>query len=475
MENIEKNKFSYILIDYIETRFGDPISSLNINSNFCIIGTMFGRLILFNINTHKITVLLDGSDEEILHINFSTNNNRSSNDFYCCIGDSSILKYAIKPNLMDNNNPIASQTSNIKNYQEDYLHVKYCDNAIVYMTKEIFFMIAIEQIKKKPMILNTTESNYIVKNIETQEVIEKGNLRTTNYIVPFDFDGKYFVYLQFFTNVERMLCSYNVYCQKTWKHLLKSNFGILNYCKLIKDNKLFIIRNLNQCEFRMMDDNFSITHTFSHNGDQVISIDLYYKIIRKPKKEKAKSSLIEQKDGITNIYKFHKEDIKKSNTDNKYKISKNNKKIDSTSEIETKKNNVNAYEENSKNLKNENLSNDLFYEKEVDDGSYKGINSNNNEEENEDKNKLKKDENYENIKANSLLNIFLVDIDGNVNYYNENGIKTLFNINQIKEIDKASRERGLFSLNYAYFIKYSHPYLAISTDNGCYIFQLKHI
>ena len=54
MENIEKNKFSYILIDYIETRFGDPISSLNINSNFCIIGTMFGRLILFNINTHKI-------------------------------------------------------------------------------------------------------------------------------------------------------------------------------------------------------------------------------------------------------------------------------------------------------------------------------------------------------------------------------------------------------------------------------------
>ena len=475
MESIEKNKVTYILIDFIETRFGDPISSLNINSNICIVGTMLGRLILFNINTHKITILLDGSDEEIININFSTNNNRNSNDFYCCVGDLNILKYSIKPNLMDNNNPLASLTSNLKNYSEEYLHVKDCDNAIVYMTKEIFFMISIEQIKKKPMILNTTESNHIVKNIESQEIIEKGILRTTNYIVPFDFDGKYFVYLQFFTNVERMLCSYNVYSQKTWKHLLKLNFGILNYCKIIKDNKLFIVRNLNQCEFRIMDDNFSITHTFSHIGDQVVSCDIYYKIIRKVKIEKMKS-LLEQKDGKINIYKLHKEDIKKSNTDNKFRNNKNLKKIDSTSETETKKNNMNNYEDNSKNIKNENLSNDLFYEKEIDDGSYKSINSNNNnEEDNEDQKKLKKEESVANIKANSLLNIFLVDIDGNINYYNENGIKTLFNINKIKDIDKASRERGLFSLNYAYIIKYSHPYLALSTDNGCYIFQLKYI
>ena len=263
-----------------------------------------------------------------------------------------------------------------------------------------------------------------------------------------------------------------MFIPKRHGNLLNFNFGILNYCKLLNDNKLFIVRNLKQCEFRIMDDNFSITHTFVHNGDQVVSCDLYYKIIRKVKKEKIRP-LFEQKDGKINIYKLHKEDIKKSNTDNNYR---NSKKIDSTSENETKKNNLNNYEENSKNIKNENLSNDLFYEKEIDEGSYKSMNSNNNnEEDNEDKNKLKKEENISNIKANSLLNIFLVDIDGNINYYNENGIKTLFNINKIKEVDKASRERGLFSLNYAYIIKYCHPYLAISTDNGCYIFQLKHI
>ncbi len=48
----------------------------------------------------------------------------------------------------------------------------------------------------------------------------------------------------------------------------------------------------------------------------------------------------------------------------------------------------------------------------------------------------------------------------------------LFNVNKVPEIDKSVREKGLFSLNYPYMIKFYHPYLAISTDNGCYIFQL---
>ena len=457
MESFGKNKMSYIFIAHIETRFGDPITSININSNFCIIGTMLGRLLLFNINTYKITTLLDGSDEEILNINFSSYNNRMSNDFYCCIGDSSILKYSIKPNLLDNNNPIASLTSTLKNYEEEFMHVKDCDNAIVFMTKEIFFMAAIEQIKKKPMILNTTNSKYLVKNVESQEIIEEGVITTTNYIVPFDFDGKYFVLLQFLSNAERMICSFNVFTQKIWKHLLMKNFGVINYCKLIKDNKLFMVRNLNQCEFRNMDDNFSVTHNFVHKGDQVIAIDLFYKIIRKVRKAKP---LMVKKEGRIDIYKYHKEDMKKT-------ISDNNKK-DEHSETETKKNNnLNNSQENFKNNQV------LYYENYSNIGE--NCSRNNIKEEYEENNDSKKFVNSGNVMANSLLNIFLLDIDGNINYFNENGIKTFFNLNNVNEIEKIVRDRGLFSLNYSYIIKYSHPYLAISTDNGCYIFQLKHI
>ena len=386
MENLGKNKAIYILVEHIETRFGDPITSININSNFCIIGTMLGRLILFNINTHKVTTLLDGSDEEILNINFSSSNNGLINDFYCCIGDSSISKYSIKPNLLDTNNPIVTLTSSIKNYTEEYLHVKDCDNAIVYMTKGIFFMVSIEQIKKKPMVLNTTESKYLVKNVESQEIIEEGIIRTTNYIVPFDFDGKYFVLLQFFTNVERMICSLNVFTKKTWKHSLLKNFGVLNYCKIIKDNKLFIVRNLTQCEFRLMDDNFSVTHSFLHTGDQVIAIDLFYKIIKKVKKAKP---LMIRKDEKIDIYKYHKETTKKNFIDNIH-----NKKSEEISTITKKNNNNNMINSSDENIKNMDKSNELCFENDEKNGN--GSCSNENDEES---NGMNNKFNYANVKV----------------------------------------------------------------------------
>ena len=410
--NVEK-KVNYILIGYIETRFGDPISSININSNFCIIGTMMGKLILYNINKRQSMMLIENSEEEILNINFSSNNNNYSNDFYCCIGDKSILKYSIKPYLLNNNYPIVTLTSTINNYTDESSHLKDCDNAIVYCCKEIYFMVAIEQLKKKPMILNTTDSNYIVKNIENMETIEKGMIKTTNYIVPFDFNGKYFILLQFFTVTERMLCSFNVFTMKAWKYLLRQEFGLLNYCKFINDNKLFIVRKFNICEIRIMDDNFTLTETFNHLGDRVIGLDFFYKITKSVK------------------------NVKNS------KIIELNKKKDreEISETETKKffnnNNLNSEENSISNYKN-----NIF-------------------------------NNSENIKANTNINIILLDIDGNINYYNnQKEMICLFNVNKVPEIDKSVREKGLFSLNYPYMIKFYHPYLAISTDNGCYIFQL---
>ena len=408
----EEKKVNYILIGYIETRFGDPISSININSNFCIIGTMMGKLILYNINKRQSMMLIENSKEEILNINFSSNNNNYSNDFYCCVGDKSILKYSIKPYLLNNNYPIVTLTSTINNYTDESSHVKDCDNAIVYCCKEIYFMVAIDQIKKKPMILNTTDSNYIVKNVENMETIEKGMIKTTNYIVPFDFNGKYFILLQFFTVTERMLCSFNVFTMKAWKHLLKQEFGLLNYCKFINDNKLFIVRKFNICEIRIMDDNFTLTETFIHLGDRVIGLDFFYKITKSIKSVKNSKIL----------------DLNKK------------KERDEISETETKKffnNNINSEENSISNYKN-----NIF-------------------------------NNSENIKENTNINIILLDIDGNVNYFsNEKEITSLFNVNKIPEIDKSVREKGLFSLNYPYMIKFYYPYLAISTDNGCYIFQL---
>jgi hypothetical protein len=416
MKSNEAKKVNYLLIGHIETRFGDPITSISLNSRYCIIGTMFGKLILYTIKIKEATIILEHSEEEILNINFSSNNNSNSHDFYCCVGDKSILKYSIRQNLLNKNNQTVTLIATINNYSDECLHVKVCDNALVFCTKEIYFMVAIEQLKKKPMVLNTTDSSYIIKNVETMEIIEKGFIKTTNYIVPFDFDGKYFILLQFFTVTERMLCSFNVITLKTWKHLLREDFGVLNYCKFINDNKVFIVRKFNLCEIRIMDDNFTITHSFQNIGDKVIGLDFFYKITKSVNKS-------------TNVLDLNKKKDK-----------------DDISETETKK----LYYNN--NLSGEDNLNSSFG----------------------DKNNILY--NSENIRANTDINFILLDVDGNVNFYNvDKGIKNLFNVNKVNEIDKSIREKGLFSLNYPYMIKYYHPFLAISTDDGCYIFQLINI
>jgi len=416
MKSNEAKKVNYLLIGHIETRFGDPITSISLNSRYCIIGTMFGKLILYTIKIKEATIILEHSEEEILNINFSSNNNSNSHDFYCCVGDKSILKYSIRQNLLNKNNQTVTLIATINNYSDECLHVKVCDNALVFCTKEIYFMVAIEQLKKKPMVLNTTDSSYIIKNVETMEIIEKGFIKTTNYIVPFDFDGKYFILLQFFTVTERMLCSFNVITLKTWKHLLREDFGVLNYCKFINDNKVFIVRKFNLCEIRIMDDNFTITHSIQNIGDKVIGLDFFYKITKSVNKS-------------TNVLDLNKKKDK-----------------DDISETETKK----LYYNN--NLSGEDNLNSSFG----------------------DKNNILY--NSENIRANTDINFILLDVDGNVNFYNvDKGIKNLFNVNKVNEIDKSIREKGLFSLNYPYMIKYYHPFLAISTDDGCYIFQLINI
>ena len=357
MKSNEAKKVNYLLIGHIETRFGDPITSISLNSRYCIIGTMFGKLILYTIKIKEATIILEHSEEEILNINFSSNNNSNSHDFYCCVGDKSILKYSIRQNLLNKNNQTVTLIATINNYSDECLHVKVCDNALVFCTKEIYFMVAIEQLKKKPMVLNTTDSSYIIKNVETMETIEKGFIKTTNYIVPFDFDGKYFILLQFFTVTERMLCSFNVITLKTWKHLLREDFGVLNYCKFINDNKVFIVRKFNLCEIRIMDDNFTITHSFQNIGDKVIGLDFFYKITKSVNKS-------------TNVLDLNKKKDK-----------------DDISETETKK----LYYNN--NLSGEDNLNSSFG----------------------DKNNILY--NSENIRANTDINFILLDVDGNVNFY----------------------------------------------------------
>ena len=66
--------------------------------------------------------------------------------------------------------------------------------------------------------------------------------------------------------------------------------------------------------------------------------------------------------------------------------------------------------------------------------------------------------------------VFL-DIDGNINLFTDNSMKTLVNLYTLKDIKQEYKDKLLFSLGYAYLIKLFNDMIAVTTDHGCFLLR----
>lgn len=97
-----------------------------------------------------------------------------------------------------------------------------------------------------------------------------------NYSVPFDFDGHKFVWVEFLNEKERCLCVYYFEREKKYEKRLDKNFGHISHCRILPNEKLFIVRKMNECEILRIDDNFPVEKSFKSPGDEIIAIDVHY-------------------------------------------------------------------------------------------------------------------------------------------------------------------------------------------------------
>ena len=226
-------------------------------------------------------------------------------------------------------------------------------------------------------------------------------MTTTNYSVPHDFDNFRYAWIEFLSEKERNICVYTFEILKKWSFHIEKKFGHISFLKLLPNNKLFLVRNLNMCEIREISSEFKILHSFNHIGDEVIAVDIYLnssKIILND--EKALQNMEIKKKGVYN-----------SNTEDYLKIPVENNR-------------------NTKDIP-------------VHDVAAEDVN----------------------------ISIVLLDIDGNVNIWENLCLTKIFNMYNIKEIDKDYKEKQFFSMGYPYYIKYNQSYFAISTDHGVFVIK----
>jgi len=396
-------KETFSLFSLIETRFADPISAISISKKNVIIGTMMGRISSLSLIDKKITLLNELSSENISGIIFDN----KENYFYSAIGDEEILKFS--NDISNNTNSI----SKIKNYKNEMTHNSKCENMYTLISKNYLLLIELAPQDEGNITINKFDSYCQLTNLENEE-INNFTIEMTNYSIPLDFNGLFFIWVEFLSDKDRNLCIKNVFDnnETILKIKLEQDFGHISHCKIMNDHRIFLVRDLNKCEIREINKEFTLIKSFKNIGDEIIAIDIFIR----------------------------------SN------IEKNNSEHDINSE-KNEKNDILKVRDDEKNinLSNKSSENDIIKENSI--------------------NKISSINDSERYFDGTIA---ILDIDGNVNFYENDIISKKFNLYDIKEINNEQKKKMFFSMGYAYYIKCNKNFICISSDHGCYVIKIDY-
>ena len=396
-------KESFSLFSLIETRFADPISAISISKKNVIIGTMMGRISSLSLIDKKITLLNELSSENISGIIFDN----KENYFNSAIGDEEILKFS--NDISNNTNSI----SKIKNYKNEMTHNSKCENMYTLISKNYLLLIELAPQDEGNITINKFDSYCQLTNLENEE-INNFTIEMTNYSIPLDFNGLFFIWVEFLSDKDRNLCIKNVFDnnETILKIKLEQDFGHISHCKIMNDHRIFLVRDLNKCEIREINKEFTLIKSFKNIGDEIIAIDIFIR----------------------------------SN------IEKNNSEHDINSE-KNEKNDILKVRDDEKNinLSNKSSENDIIKENSI--------------------NKISSINDSERYFDGTIA---ILDIDGNVNFYENDIISKKFNLYDIKEINNEQKKKMFFSMGYAYYIKCNKNFICISSDHGCYVIKIDY-
>jgi hypothetical protein len=115
-----------------------------------------------------------------------------------------------------------------------------------------------------------------IKNINNLSEEKKATIRTTNYCVPFDFDGKNYIFIDFLEEKKRDFKIYNFDDNnlRTIEIYKFKEMGHISLLKILKNDLIFLVRKYNICEIRDLD--FNLKRYFNYSGNEILAFDVMY-------------------------------------------------------------------------------------------------------------------------------------------------------------------------------------------------------
>ena len=256
----------------------------------------------------KITQLIIRSKENIPSLEFVNNDMIN-----ICIGDLEIIHLENMSTFNKNDENSTYNYSKLRNYKTENDHLEYCESALCFL-KNSCFLIIFTKLAEFEDNLEISEISYENKNLSSGEII-KGEIKLSNYIVPFDFNGDMFLFVDYHSKDDKFIgIEYTSSLKPRYIYNLKKKkqFGHISHMKIMSDEMIFLVRNEIQCEIRYLNDDFEIIEKYEHLGTEVISCCFFY--------QENGESLIELIDDNSEYeanIKKQKEELNKSNGEKK--------------------------------------------------------------------------------------------------------------------------------------------------------------
>ena len=474
--NSSNNKDSpnqYTCALFVPTHLNDAISAVEIYDDVLLVGTYMGnaQLIYVNPETHGISDLTNNTNNQDRNSNDNDNNlvlpqtmnilELANENISCVSVYSDILNIAVGDyeiihiNL---NSEFSTVTSNVegssvvkgnfklKNYSNENEHIKYCETCTCMMTKDYFLKVNTEFGENGQAIV-ARKFGYENKNLNTLETVT-GVIETTNYSVPFDFDGDRYLYVDYLSPKRRRLCIYHTLTFKDNHHIavdLNETYGHISHMKLMPRNSIFLVRNLNACEIIQVKHKGNVARvkvvdTFTHIGAEVIATSLY-----------------------VNGTKVSEGNANEANKTDKSMRSDDNNNNDLYLKLHDK---ISVKSDSPLEMMSNNSTNrNMFIKAANADNEDNLIKDKMNDSLNKSKTSNRSTAKYNNI------HILTLDYAGNVNIYNNKTITTMFNIYSIANINDDLKDKQLFDMGFPYYVVFNNMYYAITTDHGLFVIQ----
>ena len=215
----------------------------------------------------KITQLIIRSRENIPCLEFET-----SDIINICIGDLEIIHLEKMSTFNKNDKNSTYNFSKLRNYKTENDHIEFCETATCFL-KNSCFLIIFTKLAEFEDDFEIAETQYENKNLSTGEII-KGSMDLSNYIIPFDFDGDMFLFVDFKSKEEKFIgIEYTITQKERYVYNINDpkKFGHISHMKLMSNEKIFLIRNEIECEIRYINKDFDIIEKYQHSGDEIIS------------------------------------------------------------------------------------------------------------------------------------------------------------------------------------------------------------